>query len=120
MSKIFVIVCLIVSSIFAIADGPDFYAIKGIAVGHHLNLREKPTTKSEPVAYIPHDAECLKNLGCKGGVSLRDFEKLTKKEIEIKLKNSKRWCKIEYKSKIGWVYGKFLEEKSCSKYKDRN
>jgi len=113
MVKKIILSVLLSIGAFATVGGPDFYGVKGVDEGEHLNLREKPTTKSEPLAYIPYNATCLKNLGCKGGISLHDFQILSEKELAKKVKENPRWCKVEYNSITGWAFGKFLMEKSC-------
>jgi len=113
MIKSAIFVCVLSLCVFASADGPDFYGVKGVIEGNHLNLRVKPTIKSKILAYIPYNEVCLKNLGCADGISLYDFETLSEEELAKKVKENPRWCKIKYKNLTGWSFGKFLVEKTC-------
>lgn len=93
---------------FAEADGPDFWAVKGIAKGHTLILRATPSIGARRIASIPHDARRLKNLGCRGGPTFAQWSKMTpsaRKEAALK-----RWCQVEFRGKRGWVAGRFLAE----------
>lgn len=113
MIKNVIIFCLLPLSVFATADGPTFYGVEGVAKGHHLTLREKPTSNAKPITYMPYNTVCLENLGCQGGISLKDFQTLNEEELAKKIKENPRWCKIKYKSITGWAFGKFLTEKPC-------
>lgn len=80
---------------FATADGPDYLDMQDIAPNDELTLHLKPVDSSEIVGEIPHNATCLKNLGCTG--------------------DRKWWCQIVYQGTTGWTNGRFLKEGSdCS------
>lgn len=50
-----------------------------------LHMREKPTTRSRVLGYIPGSARGLKGGSC-----------------------NQKWCKLEYGGVIGWVYKRYL------------
>lgn len=75
---------------FATADGPDYLDVRDIAPNDELTIHLKPADTSELVGKIPHNATCLKNMGC------RD--------------DNGWWCKIVYQQTIGWVNSRFLKE----------
>ncbi len=89
------------SLVFATADGPDYLDVQSIAQNDELTIHHKPNDTSAIAGKIPHNATCLKNLGCSG--------------------DSNWWCKIEYQGTTGWVDGRFLGESGdCSSSLDIN
>jgi uncharacterized protein YraI len=94
----------------ATADGPDYYAVTGVAAGDVLNIRAEPSAKAEKVGEIPHDGRAIRNLGCRGGPTFAEWEKMS--AAERKRAGQKRWCKIRYNGTEGWVAGWFLMEDS--------
>ena len=92
----------------ATADGPDYYAVTGVAADDVLNIRAKPSPKGEKVGEIPHVA--IQNLGCQGGPTFAEWEKLS--EAERQRARRQRWCRIRYEGVEGWVAGWFLTEGS--------
>jgi uncharacterized protein YraI len=97
-------------SAFATADGPDYYAVSGVAVGEALSLRAGPSVGAEEIGRIPHDARRLRNLGCQGGATFAEWEGMT--EAERRASRKKRWCKVRYRGVDGWVAGWLLKEDS--------
>jgi hypothetical protein len=97
----------------ATADGPDFYKVKGAPDGDKLQLRATPDA-STPLGFIPVNAECLRNLGCQGGLSLQEFTSLSGKEKAARLAANPRWCKVTYQGQTGWVQGQYLAEAPCA------
>jgi len=97
----------------ATADGPDFYQVTGVAAGDVLNIRAEPDPHSAKVGVIPPDGICVRNLGCKGGLTFREFSELSAAGQKKRLKENPRWCKIEYRGATGWVDGRFLAEGIC-------
>ncbi len=79
------------SFLFATADGPDFFAVRGVAYNDVLWMRSQPNRYASKVLGIPANASCIKNLGC-----------------------YKKWCKVSYGGRTGWAYGRYLGEGSCS------
>ena len=111
-----ILLLLIVTSGTAIADadGPDYYKVKGVASNDVLNIRSKADSNAKKVGEIPPGADCVKNLGCKGGLSMSEFTDLSKEEQAAILKKRPRWCFVEYLGIKGWVSAHFLAEGSCT------
>lgn len=99
---------LAAASAGATADGPDFYAVTGVAANDVLNMRAAPSPDAVKVGEIPADADGLTNLGCVGGMTYAEFEKATDAEREAARKT--RWCRVLYETHVGWVAGWFLRE----------
>ncbi len=95
------------------ADGPDFYAVRGVAQGDVLNIRAEPDPHAHKVGAIPPDGTCIRNLGCKGGLTFREFTELSPAEKERRERENPRWCRIEYRGVTGWVAGRYLAEGEC-------
>ncbi len=107
------VVLLLTGVAVAEASGPDFYKVTGVDANDTLNIHEEPHVKSKIVAKISHTADCLKNLGCTGGLTLDESMTLSEKE-KVHSKRP-RWCKIEFDGVQGWAYGRYLAESSCTK-----
>jgi hypothetical protein len=90
------------------ADGPDFWAVKGVGSDDVLNLRAEPSPMARTIGAIPHDACILKNLGCRGGPTFAQWSGMTPAERQRVKKAS--WCKVEFDGERGWVAGRFLKE----------
>ncbi len=99
----------------ATADGPDFYEVTGIAANDMLNIRAEPDPHSEKIGEIPPDGTCVRNLGCQGGLTFKEFTELSPAEREKRLKAHPRWCKVEYEGITGWVAGRYLREGACAR-----
>ena len=102
-------------SAWATADGPDFYAVTGVADDDVLNIRAEPDPRAEKIGAVPPDGTCVRNLGCKGGLTFREFTELSAERKAKRLKENPRWCKIEYQGVDGWVAGRYLREGTCNK-----
>jgi len=96
------------------ADGPDYYRVVGVSADDVLNIRAEPDTSAQQVGSIPPGADCVRNLGCRGGLSLQEFTTLDEAEKARRLKENPRWCQIEYRGVTGWVAGRYLAEGACS------
>ena len=94
--------------------GPDHFAVKGVAQNDTLTLRAKPDASSEALARIPHNATCLRNLGCRGGLTFQEFSTLSEADRKKRLAANPRWCKVEYQGKTGWVAGRYVVEGACT------
>jgi hypothetical protein len=92
------------------ADGPDFYAVRGVAANDVLHIRAAPSASSTAIGEIPPDGRGLQNLGCQGGPTFAEWERMNPAEREHAAR--KRWCKIRYQGIEGWVAGWFLAEDS--------
>lgn len=96
--------------VFGTADGPDFYALTGVAADDVRNLRAGPSVSSEMIGQIPHDTHGLRSRGCVGLSSYGEWEKMT--ETQRHTSRKRRWCKIKYRGVEGCVAGRFLQEGS--------
>jgi uncharacterized protein YraI len=92
----------------ATADGPDYYAVTGIAADDVLNIRAAPSARAARIGRIPHDGRGLRNLGCLGGPTFAQWEKMSEAERERAARQ--RWCRVRYQGVEGWVAGWFLTE----------
>ncbi len=94
---------------FAEADGPDFWRVDGVSANDVLNVRTGPGPKFEKVGGLPANARAVKNLGCEGGLSFAEFEKMTP---EQRAKAPSAWCQIvhEQTGLTGWVSQRYLAE----------
>lgn len=90
------------------ADGPDFWAVKGVKSGDVLNIRAEPSPTAKKVGTIPHDGRGLRNLGCQGLPTFAEWSKMN--EAERQDAQAKKWCQIEFQGIRGWVAGRFLGE----------
>jgi len=95
------------------ADGPDFYRVSGVAADDVLNIRAEPTPHAAKVGTIPPNADCVRNLGCQGGLTFQEFSTLNLAEQAKRLQQNPRWCQIEYQGVTGWVAGRYLVEGGC-------
>jgi uncharacterized protein YraI len=98
----------------ATADGPDHYRVRGVAAGSVVNLRAEPSTSAPRLARIPADATCLRNLGCRGGLTFEEFTTLSETEQRKRAQANPRWCKVDYRGTVGWVAGRYLAEDGCT------
>ncbi|WP_242523163.1 SH3 domain-containing protein [Thiocystis minor] len=95
------------------ADGPDYYRVTGVAPTDVLSIRATPDPGAAQVGSIPPGADCVRNLGCRGGLSFEEYSTLSKAEQAERLRHHPRWCKIEYQGIEGWVAGRYLAEGGC-------
>ena len=93
------------------ADGPDFYAVTGVAADDVLNIRAAPSARSEKLGEIPHDARGLENLGCQGLPSFAEWQAMTGQQRQESRKDY--WCRVKYEELEGWVAGRYLREDSA-------
>jgi hypothetical protein len=98
---------------FAEADGPDFWQVHGVDPNDVLNIRREADPRAEKIGEIPPDGRCIKNLGCKGGLTVEEFTTLPAAEKETIKKARPRWCRIDYQGTTGWVAGRYLREGAC-------
>ena len=108
-------VLMLVGLIFAgsaVAE-PDFYKVRpdSVRAGATLILREQPKVRhSKRLGGVPYNADCLRNLGCQGGLSADEAAKLSPANQARRSRQSPRWCQVEYNGKTGWIQGRFLAE----------
>lgn len=80
-----------------------------------LNIRAEPSARARKIGSIPHDASCIRNLGCQGGLTYQEFSELTPAQRTQRLRENPRWCRIEYQGVTGWVAGRYLAEGYCQR-----
>lgn len=95
-------------SALADADGPDYFRVAGVKPGSVVNVRRDPAPSAPKVGELPHDADGIMNLGCKGGLSFAEWEKAT--PARRAAARFERWCRISYRGLTGWVAGWLLAE----------
>jgi uncharacterized protein YraI len=95
------------------ADGPDYYVVHGVAHHDVLNVRAEPDPHAAKVGEIPPGAGCVRNLGCKGGLTFREFTELSAEQMEQRERENPRWCKVEHGGVTGWVNARYLREGDC-------
>ena len=100
--------------VYAEADGPDYWQVRDVAKHDVLNMRSKPDFKARKTGEIPYDARCIRNMGCRGGLTFDEFTTLPETEKQQILKQRPRWCRVRYKEVTGWVAGRYLREGACS------
>lgn len=95
------------------ADGPDYFRVVGVAGNDTLNVRSAPSATAPKVGGIPHNADGVRILGCQGGLSFAEWQKVTPAEREAASKT--RWCRIAFNGVTGWAAGRFLAEGAAPK-----
>lgn len=95
------------------ADGPDFYAVTGVAADDVLNIRAEPNAHARKIGAIPPDGTCVRNLGCRCGLTFQEFTEFSPAQQAERLRENPRWCKVEYEGVTGWVAGRYLREGHC-------
>jgi len=103
----------LVSTAWATADGPDYWGVRDVAEDDVLNMRSSPDFESPKVGEIPHDATCIRNMGCKGGLTFEEFSSLSEAQKQQVLTQRPRWCRVNYDGTIAWVAGRYLKEAAC-------
>jgi hypothetical protein len=108
IAVLFAVVLWLAPDARAEADGPDFWRVTGVARSDELNMHTGPAANTRIIARIPSNARGLKSLGCKGGPTFAQWQKMSPAERERG--NKLRWCKVVYNGRSGWVAGRFLAE----------
>ena len=101
------------STVLAEADGPDWWVVHGVASDDVLNIRAAAGLHADKVGEIPPGADCVRNLGCQGGLTFEEFSTLSEAAKKALKRKRPRWCEVEYRGTRGWVSGHFLREGSC-------
>ena len=99
--------------VIADADGPDYYRATGVPRGDVLNIRAAPEPHAAKMGEIPPNGACIRNLGCRGGLTFQEYSTLSKSEQARRLKQNPRWCRVDYQGLTGWVAGRYLAEGGC-------
>ena len=116
-SLIVALLVLFSGSTLAEADGPDYYVVRDVASDDKLSIHVVPDPNAARLGEIPADGDCIRNLGCQGGLTFQEFATLSTTQQAQRLKENPRWCKIEYQGNVGWVAGRYLAEGSCTQGK---
>jgi hypothetical protein len=103
------------AAVLAEADGPDYYRVVDVAADDVLNIRAEPSPAAEKLGEIPPGADCVRNLGCQGGLTFEEFTTLSDAAKAERLRRNPRWCRVEYQGVTGWVAGRYLAEGGCSR-----
>jgi hypothetical protein len=101
-------------SLYAEADGPDFWQVRDVEKNHVLNVRRYADDRAPKTGQIPYDAQCIKNMGCKGGLTYNEFVTLSEADKQRISKQRPRWCHVSYQGVTGWVAGRYLQEAPCA------
>jgi hypothetical protein len=101
-------------TVWATADGPDFWQLAETGCRSEVEIRVEPRFEAERVGNIPSGGSCIRNLGCQGGLTLSEYQQLSEADRAARLEESPRWCKIDFEGVIGWVEGQFLREGYCN------
>jgi hypothetical protein len=101
------------SPVLAEADGPDYFRVRDVAADDVLYIRDHPSPHAAKVGEIPPQGTCIRNLGCRGGLTFQEFTTLGKAEQEKREQANPRWCRIEYRGTTGWAAGRYLAEGAC-------
>ncbi|MBE9561164.1 MAG: hypothetical protein IMF15_10275 [Proteobacteria bacterium] len=101
------------------AGGPDYWQVRGVERNDVLNMRSTPDFKAAKTGEIPFDAQCVRNMGCKGGLTFDEFSTLSDIEKQQILKQRPSWCRVAYNETTGWVAGRYLREDACPENRNR-
>jgi len=112
---IVILLALFSGTAVAEADGPDYYQLHDVSSGNTLHIRAEPHPDATRLGKIPSAGDCIRNLGCQGGLTFQEFTTLSKAQQTQRLTENPRWCKIEYQDIVGWVAGRYLAEGSCTR-----
>jgi hypothetical protein len=111
--RVLIILLVISQQLYADADGPDFWLVRGVEKSDVLYMRQHADFRAPRTGEISHDAQCIKNLGCKGGLTYHEFTTLPEAEKQRIMKQRPRWCRVSYRGQTGWVAGRYLQEGAC-------
>jgi hypothetical protein len=116
LSKLKMLVVLMLAGVVytssAVAE-PTFYKVRpgSIRSGATLILRAQPQARnSKRIGGVPDGTDCLRNLGCQGGMKEADLANLNSHQFARHSRKNPRWCQVEYQGKTGWIQGRFLAE----------
>lgn len=113
MALMSLVLLLDMQMVHAEADGPDYWQVHDVDKNDVLNMRSSADFNARKTGEIPHDARCVKNMGCRGGLTFAEFTTLSDSEQRRILKQRPRWCRVSYKGTTGWVAGRYLREGDC-------
>lgn len=90
------------------AQGPEYFRVMGLQKDDNVNIRSQPSADSKIAGKIPKNADGVRNLGCKGGLTPKQWEKAS----AARKKEDQRtgWCEVEFDGVKGWVARRLLAE----------
>lgn len=97
----------------AAAEPPKLWAVRGVAAGDVLHLRDVPSAESRSLARIPPNARGLKHLGCRRNQPPLDV--LVRMSKAQQAEAQTQWCRVEYRGRQGWVAGRYLEADTAAR-----
>ncbi len=77
-------------------------------------LRAEPNLDAAVVGSVSTGARCLRNLGCRGGLSSHEFSTLSNCDQHDSLAVNPRWCRVEYQGRIGGLEGAVVAESASA------
>jgi uncharacterized protein YecT (DUF1311 family)/uncharacterized protein YraI len=95
------------------AGGPEYFRIIELKTDDNVNVRAQPRADSKVVGKIPKSTDGVKNHGCKGGLTAKQWEKATAARKKEDQRAS--WCEVEYKDVKGWLSRRLLVDGSGAK-----
>lgn len=93
---------------WATTSEPDAWKVVGVETSDTLRMHASRSARSRTIGHIPHNADRLKNLGCRGALSFGDWQRA--RLAERQRASRSRWCKVAYGGRTGWVAGRYLAE----------
>jgi heat shock protein HslJ len=93
----------------ATADGPDVFGLREVAPGATVEVRAGPGPEHGVIGSLRSDADGIVNFGCRGGLSLMEWESASDAERAAAV----RWCRVGHGELIGWVDGRRLAESAA-------
>ena len=93
---------------FAETEGPDTFRVIGVPAGHSLVLRTGPGLLYPIAGALPANSTGMKNLGCKGGLSVAEWQRANPRERAASAE--RRWCHVRHGNVTGWARAKSLHE----------
>jgi hypothetical protein len=102
-------------TLLAMADGPDYFQVTGVVANDRLLIRSAASPKAAVIGKIANGRQCVRNLGCEGGLSYQEYATLPESDRTRHQAAKPRWCKIEHEGITGWVNARYLREGSCSR-----
>ena len=110
MIRLAIAFALAATPLWATADGPEFWQVKGVRPDDVLNMRMGPGTEYMILDTLPHNARRIRAIVCVPTLDDGDFFALTEAE-QTQLNTLSRWCYVQTEDlKDGWVNMRFMEE----------
>jgi len=95
------------------AGGPEYFRIIDLKTDDNVNVRSEPNANAKVVGRIPKSADGVKNLGCKGGLTAKQWEKANSARKKADARTG--WCEVQFKDVKGWISRRLLVEGATPK-----